>query len=507
MSNYKRPGVFVTESLLSSQAVGAASAASVGAFMEVSYRGPTTEPHLVSSWAEFVQLYGGFSGIAAKFRFLPYAVYQYFVNGGAACWIQRVVGTGAAAATASLNDVAATPHATLTASAKNPGIWGNSTYVQIVDRDAVNGRFDLFVNFGGTTDSAIVERFTNVTMDKTDDRYVVGVVNSTTAGSNYVTLTDASSPTAAPSNKPAVGTFVMSAGLDGADPASSDYLNTALPLLEQVPDPIVLNIPGCSSSTIINGVHAFWVTAGRTNGFLITDTASGLDPNGAVTYEGLLTATSHGAVYYPWQHYIDAASTLPGATILLPPGGSIMGLYMQTDRARGPFKTPAGFGTTIAGVVNNERQLSNSDLDTLNSSNVNAIRQVPGVGIVAMGGLTLQKTGSTSFIAIRRSLIYIEQSLQNLSLFAVFEPNDARLWSLISDVFGGFLNGYWNQGGLAGDTPNDAFFVTCDDTNNTQQTIGAGEVHADVGVSLEFPAQFVVINIAQWQGGSSAVTV
>jgi phage tail sheath protein FI len=129
---------------------------------------------------------------------------------------------------------------------------------------------------------------------------------------------------------------------------------------------------------------------------------------------------------------------------------------------------------------------------------VNAIRQLPGAGIVVMGARTLLQDGTANkYVNMRRSLIYIEQNLKNIAQFAVFENNDERLWARITSTFSSFLNDYRNQGGLRGATPAQSYYVLCNATNNTASSIQNGIVNIQVGVALEYPAEFVVINLSQ----------
>ena len=98
---------------------------------------------------------------------------------------------------------------------------------------------------------------------------------------------------------------------------------------------------------------------------------------------------------------------------------------------------------------------------------------------------------------MRRSLIYIEQRLKDITQFALFENNDERLWERLNTVISTFLNDYRNQGGLRGATPSAAYFVKVDSQNNTPTTIANGEVHIQVGVALEYPTEFIVIDLSQ----------
>jgi hypothetical protein len=90
-----------------------------------------------------------------------------------------------------------------------------------------------------------------------------------------------------------------------------------------------------------------------------------------------------------------------------------------------------------------------------------------------------------------------------MTQFAVFEPNDWVLWNMVTSVLSQFLTSFWQSGGLEGTSAAEAFYVTCDNTNNTPSTIQQGIVHVEVGVALQYPAEFVVIAIGQWAGGQS----
>jgi phage tail sheath protein FI len=220
----------------------------------------------------------------------------------------------------------------------------------------------------------------------------------------------------------------------------------------------------------------------------------------------LNSTSSYAAYYTPWLQAVDPSSQTRGAVKLLPPGAFVAGIIATTDLQHGPFKAPAGLGARLNGVVMAERVLSGTDRDTLNDANINAIRTHPLGGIVVFGARTLTKSTAIRYVNVRRNLIYIKTNIKLLSEFAIFENNDSTTWSLVSQRIAQFLTGWWQAGGLRGDTIDQAFYVVCDETNNTQQTIDAGELHATVGVSLEEPAEFIVIQVGQWQGGQSAVS-
>lgn len=496
---FKRPGTFVLETAFPSISTGDSPAQAITAFLETAFKGPTT-PTRVTSWSQFLTLYGGFSG--TTLRYLPYAVYQYFNNGGSICYVSRVLGSGATKATATLVDRAATPQATLTVTAINEGTWGSAVWVKVLDRST--DRFDLQVMVDGSTDDRVVERWNDLSMDATDARYVEKVINSSTQGSQWVVVADALSVTVAPSDRPSIATTQLSGGGDGSAPISAAYA-ASLRQFDVVRESLVLNFPGNSTNAVL--IDAVAYCEGRGDCFLVCDTTKGLTAATAIVEAGSLTASSYAAVYFPWLYTLDAASTTPGQTVLLPPGGAVCGVIAATDLRRGPFKAPAGLDARIAGITALESQRTDSELDDLNSSNVNAIRHHPTGGIVIFGARTLKRSSKDIYIPVRRNLIYLKDNLKRLTDFAVFEPNNATTWGTLADRCSRFLNEHWSQGGLVGGSPAEAFYVTCDETVNTPQTISAGEVHVEVGVSLVAPAEFVVLKIGQWEGGQTTFEV
>lgn len=254
-----------------------------------------------------------------------------------------------------------------------------------------------------------------------------------------------------------------------------------------------------------------WVDAPKTNGrhFVVAETAGSLTVDGALGASGALTETSRAAVYYPNVYIKDPIGRSGSSIRKVGPSGAVAGLYINTDRIAGPFKAPAGIGTKIVDAIALERAFSSTDLDSLNTGTdasgsivgnnvVNAIRNIPGAGIVVMGGRTLKQDGTANrYVNMRRSLTYIEKRLNDNAAFAVFENNTEKLWARIITSLGSFLNEYRNQGGLRGTTVEESFYIKCDAENNTAASIQAGEVHIEVGVALEYPAEFVVINLSQ----------
>lgn len=494
---YLRPGVYVEETLNVIPPVAAQNAESIAAFTGAINRGPV-EPTLITSWSQYTSTFGAWD---ATNNAVTTGVYLFFANGGSRAYIKRVAANDAAAATRTFLDRSGEDNATLTVNAKSVGAWGNAIYVTISD-SVVTGAFDVTVYYGGTGAGNVVERFADLSMVTTDARYAPTIIN---AGSAYLSVVDAGSPetTAALRNPATVSLQPLASGANGAAIDSAAIANS-IGAFDTITQSLILNAPGVTEAASVNLLISY--AENRGDVFLVVDPIDDTVAN-QMSRAASYTASSHAAVYYPTLVIPNPQSSVPGATVKAPTGAAIVGKYVSTDASRGVFKAPAGLTTRVAGAVS-VAKITNAELDAMNSAAapVNALRYIPGSGIVVMGARTLKAGYVDKYVPVRRTLIYLRKALTDLTQFAIFEPNDERLWRLIDTTVSTFLTDFWQQGGLRGALPADAFFVKVDAENNPQITIDNGEVHIEVGVALQRPAEFVIIKIGQYDGGTT-VTV
>jgi hypothetical protein len=508
MATYSRPGVFINEVPLPQSVPLANNGVARGAFLGAFAKGPTAEPVLIESWYDFGKTFGSISDAYPA----TWALYSFFANGGRSAYVKRVTGSGATAASVTLRDRAASPLSTLRVTARNAGTWGNALTAEV--RASSTTTFNLIISDA----TGVLEQFADLSMSTTNTRYAVAYVNS---ASSYVTLTNLTSGTAAPDNMPEIaGTKTLTSGADGTAPTRANY-QTALATFDPITSPLLLINADASYAFASGGESTARaakvlldtdVTAyadARGDVFALIDPPAGLTAAEAITYaiDGCGAVDGgNAAIYYPWVVVPDSLKSAPGATRLVGPAAIAAGKYLETDASRGVFKTPAGFGTKIGSAVALERTLTNAELDALNSASkpVNAIRNVPGAGIVIMGGRTLNNSTGERYINVRRSMIYLKKELTDRSNFAIFENNSEILWNQLRTAIGNFLRSYWAQGGLRGATPEEAFYVRCDSSNNSPTDILNGFVNIEVGVAVEYPAEFIVISIGQITGSASA---
>ena len=206
--------------------------------------------------------------------------------------------------------------------------------------------------------------------------------------------------------------------------------------------------------------------------------------------------STYAAFYYPWITIRDPETN---NETLVPPGGHVAGIYSKTDSERGVHKAPAN--EVLRGVQELQVPISKGEQDVLNPRGVNCIRSFPGRGIRVWGARTTSSDPLWKYVNVRRLFLYIEESIDGGTQWAVFEPNDEALWSRVRQTVSNFLEGAWEDGALMGSTPEEAFYVKCDRSTMTQDDIDNGRLICEIGVAPVKPAEFVVFRIAQWTGG------
>ncbi len=214
-----------------------------------------------------------------------------------------------------------------------------------------------------------------------------------------------------------------------------------------------------------------------------------------------LPASPYAALYYPW---LKVPANMGGgaASRMVPPSGFVAGIYAWTDLTYGVQRPPANVEVDLA--VDVAQEIDDRQQGNLNRAGINAIRAFPGRGIRVWGARALAG-GEWRFIHVRRLMSAIEESVEKSTQWAVFEPNDANLRSTLVHSLNVFLEGFWRKGGLKGTSPDQAFFVKCDATNNPQSVIDAGALICQVGVAVAAPMEFLIFEIRRMVDFSEVV--
>lgn len=204
----------------------------------------------------------------------------------------------------------------------------------------------------------------------------------------------------------------------------------------------------------------------------------------------------NGALYFPWLRPLQSAG-------FVPPSGHVAGVYAATDAAVGVHKAPAN--EALRGVVDLEQRVdAASQAGPLAA--VNCILPFPGRGLRVWGAHTLSGAPAQRHIGVRRLLLTLGRWLEQRHGEFNFEPNDPGLWSRILRALHAELGALYRRGAFFGQTPQDAYYVRCDEETNPPELRAAGIVCAEIGVAPVMPRSFIVLRLSYTTQGITVTT-
>ncbi|MGI9102226.1 MAG: phage tail sheath family protein [Terriglobales bacterium] len=530
------PGVYIEE-VPSGVHTITGVATSITAFVGRAKWGSVNEPIVVNSFADFERQFGGLWPEST----MSYAVQDFFLNGGGTAIIVRLT-NGASAARLELpqDSVSSPPSSPLSSSfaslvlnAASAGSWGASL-TAVVDHKTANPSdttlFNLSVTLMDATGKKTVasEKYLNLSVDPKSARYVakylqhnsaLALVEADSSGNDEVpgvrpadtTVTILSPPQTVPLAKPFEG------GGDGGAISNNDVVGNAagkegLYALDKADLFNLLCIPPYSGDDVDNTVipkaakychdrRAFYIVDPPSAWNTKAKAVAGIAAGDLGVPGGDDVATS-SAVFFP--RILEADLLREGQIETFVPCGAVAGVFARTDAQRGVWKAPAGQEAGLVGVVDLAVNLTDPENGELNPLGVNCLRSFPLIGPVVWGARTVQGADQLAsewkYIPVRRTALYIEESLYRGTKWVVFEPNDESLWMQIRLNVGAFMHDLFRQGAFQGKSVREAYFVKCDSDTTIQNDIDHGIVNIVVGFAPLKPAEFVVIRIQQIAG-------
>jgi hypothetical protein len=502
------PGVYVEE-IPSGVRTITGVATSIAAFVGAAKRGPVDEAVTINSFADYDRIFGGLSVDST----MSYAVRDFYLNGGSQAIIVRLSG-GTPSTIASIGG--------LTLVAKDPGVWGDKLRVRITHNPADAALYNIAIRDTGT---GVEERYINASTDPTSPRSPDKVLGQS---SNLVAVTNlpaagvlppahADVPTGDPFADNAPANSFTNADVSGEDGGPlTDALyegdpgdKTGIHALQNTDIFNLLCIPPIDRATDVGtGVQstALALCVQRRAMMIVDPPADWTSVADAVT--GIASFALSGqdarnaAIFFP---RLSQPDPLQGGLIdNFVPGGAVAGVFARTDTQRGVWKAPAGLDASLNGVPALQISLTDAENGQLNPLGVNCLRSFGVAGRVVWGSRTLrgadQLADEWKYVPVRRTALFIEESLFRGTKWVVFEPNDEPLWAQIRLNVGAFMHNLFRQGAFQGTTPREAYFVKCDKETTTQNDINLGIVNIVVGFAPLKPAEFVVIKLQQIAG-------
>ncbi len=541
------PGVYIEE-IPSGVRTIASVATSITAFVGRAWSGAIDAPLLINSFGDFERYYGG---LQLDFP-LSYAVRDFYLNGGSQAVIARLY---------EKTDDATEGVATITVDefvfkSKNPGTWGNKISAEMDTDVDSNAALRLGVNAGSIVfhlslfvNGKLVEKYLNLTNDDKNTRYIRRVLKSesrlvvfseknadakTKFGALKQAVKDAKDKLDLATKETTPDPVKIAAAKSDLNIATENFAKNAndgkasdgekltdktffgkeedksgLYLLEKVDLFNLLVIPpdqpsSDTSTAVLQSAIAY---AAKRRAFVIVDApqswksaASGVSGFDGLNFSGV--EARNAALYFP---YVRQANPLrEGQLEDFPPSGAIAGIFARTDTARGVWKAPAGLDASVTGIQGLTVKLTDLENGQLNQLGINSLRAFPGSGKVVWGARTLRGADRLAdewkYVPVRRTALFIEESLYRGTQWIVFEPNDEPLWAQIRLNIGAFMHNLFRLGAFQGSTPKDAYFVKCDKETTNQTDVNSGVVNIVVGFAPLKPAEFVVIKLQQIAG-------
>jgi phage tail sheath protein FI len=525
------PGVYIQE-LPSGVRTITGVATSITAFVGRTLRGPVNVATTIFSYGDYDRQFGGLWLNSS----VSFAVRDFFLNGGSTAVIVRL-DNGALPVTITVPGAGTDTLELITA---NPGSWGFNLSVT-VDYKTKDPTDTTLFNITITDSAGTVEKYVNASTDKGSSSYLPRLLGqnsqlvavNTTSGGDFKMSTGRPNVTAnpitpvLPPGSPPLSPPVSSiSDFDGTFLNDASFFGTGMQdnkqglfALENADLFNLLCIPPYTgaSGTPATGEQATDVTTSliaqadvycqsRRAVFIVdphsswTTKAKALTQFEAGTYPGI--TSNYSALYFP--RLLEANLLRNNQVEQFVPCGAVAGIIARTDAQRGVWKAPAGLDATFSGVPQLSVPLTDMENGDLNQEGVNCLRAMPVYGRLVWGARTLQGADRLAsqwkYIPVRRTALYIEESLYRGTQWVVFEPNDEPLWAQIRLNIGAFMHSMFIQGAFQGSTPKDAYLVKCDSETTTQNDINLGIVNILVGFAPLKPAEFVIIQIQQLAG-------
>jgi phage tail sheath protein FI len=463
-------------------------------FVGIAERGPLHEPVLIESAQAYRDIFGGFDTPGS----LPLSVYSYFQCGGSRCLVVRTANERAASR-ARLR-LKCLRGGEIVFEANSPGRWGNYIAARIWHAE---GAFSVSLSCKKRT-----EAYLHLSLDPASPRYFLSYINSR----SRLCVVKEEAPKGLP--RPCFAQAAQG-GADGiAEMSAADFIGwykgpgryRGLGVLECREDITLIAAPDVSwlfaqagettekKEAAFFGVQAAMASqAERFPGrFAVLDAPPGAQAAEAASWARRFT-TAAAALYYPAIDVIDPSRLSGAGTQRIPPSGAVCGCIAATDAGRGIFYAPANI--TLQGALGTAERLPAAEEEFLYAAGVNLLKYFPGRGVKIWGGRTLCRDPAWRYINVRRTFSRIALSIKRGTRWAVFEPNTRDLRKRLVRQVSGFLLDLWREGCLAGATPEQAFFVRCDEELNPQENTEKGILTFEAGIALTRPAEFFRISI------------
>lgn len=210
----------------------------------------------------------------------------------------------------------------------------------------------------------------------------------------------------------------------------------------------------------------------------------------------------YGALYVPWLEVIEPRHTT--AVRRIPACGHVTGAIARTDVTEGVQRAPGNL--PLRGVTNLSRPFDDADHGELNLAGVDVLRSEFGRPPTLAGARTLSHDPDWRFINIVRLVLALKKAIDIILRWVVFEPNSPTTRTAVRVNLAALLQLFYERGAFRGVTPEQSYFVRCDDVTTPPEAREASQLIALVGIAPAAPCEFIVLRVGR-EYGTLAVTL
>lgn len=450
-------------------------------------RGPTDEAKLVRSFSEFKTYYGEYT--TSTTAWVP--VKTFFEEGGSRVYVARATGTGAAAASGSLDDGSLD---TIDFDAADVGAWGNDLTIAVIAADSLSGGFRITVTLDG--------ELLLTTPDLADVAAAVSYINTSSVSHLVVASNNAAS-----TSDPAVGSVTLTGGSEPSGSLTDSEYNTALGLFEYEDGAGVVCMPGQTSVTAYANLenHASANNRIAFCGFAAGTTNATAKTNAAAAGAAAGDEARRMAFFHPHIKVEDPANA--GLTVTISPETYAAAARAKAiNEAGAPFRAGAGLISAASSFVKGvELAIDKAEGDLLDEARVNAIRSIGGsVRVYGARSLSTDET-NWRFITFQDMVNHIVVEAEERLEDFVFSTIDGRggLFGQIRSSMVAMLDPHRIAGGLyeafdsEGERIDPGYSVVVNDENNPAAQLATGLVKVDVGIRVSSVGDKINVSITK----------
>lgn len=461
-------------------------------------RGPANLPTTVTSFAQFVALFGPRQAYGAVYDDLL----AFFSQGGTQATLVRVVGSSATTGNVSLKDRSTSPGInTIKFVAASPGDWSANVSISIID-SAITNQYQVIVYYAGVQQESWGP-FPDVPT-------AVALITANSAFVDAVNLSTSTSGAAA--NPAVVGPVSLSTGSDDRGTVNAAAVLAGLNLIGPDYGSGWAALPGYDASLVGTGLIAHGVANRRDVGLSPTQgTSQSAVTTAAAAFRGV-TGSEKAGYFWPW---IQITDNVAGPR-LVPPDGFVAGRRSATNANVGSWQPPAGqFGASVGSVVIGldpaSGTITDAVGDALNDQHVNVIRPKQGIRLYGWRSLS---TDTVNFELLSASDLVNEISFQlsqqlQVDVFTAIDAKKQLFTSMGNtalNVLSPYIkaNAFWPGPNDSSGNPTDpGYLIDTSSSVNTPTSLAANQAAVAVYVRPVGVAELVLATLTKVPVGTA----